>query len=169
MINRVRRLLVVVVLAFGVASATFAASQLGTVSSAGVRLVVPAGWHAVVSKTPSCDPERLIAASSARIRFGSGGRLAAPGKGHVLVLLLDDRLRQDRPVGDLERPAHFSVTWNRLVRLQGGCGLPNTPAFMRYFKTRNRYLGFIVYPGASVDNQRRAQTLAMMDSLRVSP
>jgi hypothetical protein len=40
---------------------------------------------------------------------------------------------------------------------------------MGYFKTRNRYFGFIVYPGAHLDNQRGAQTLAAMDSLRVNP
>jgi hypothetical protein len=63
----------------------------------------------------------------------------------VLIVLLEDHLRQDRPGGNLRRPAHFSVTWNRLVGVKAACGLPEAPAFMRYFKTHGRYLGFIVY------------------------
>lgn len=86
----------------------------------------------------------------------------------MLVLLLEDRYRQDRPTGDLVRPAHFSVTWNRLVTIKPACGLPNAPGFMRYFKTHGRYLGFIVYPGAQINRQTRRQTLAAMDSLRVN-
>ena len=81
--------------------------------------------------------------------------------------MLEDRYIQDRPVGDLPRATHFSVTWNRLVRLKAVCGLPNAPAYMRYFKTHGRYLGFIVYPGERVDETTRAKTLAVMDSLRV--
>jgi hypothetical protein len=48
------------------------------------------------------------------------------------------------------------------------CGNPDAPAFMRYFETRSRYMGFIVYPGAQTVQQVRAETLAVMDSLRVS-
>ena len=43
----------------------------------------------------------------------------------MLILLLEDRYRQDRPVGDLRRPAHFSIAWNRMVRLKPICGNPN--------------------------------------------
>jgi hypothetical protein len=39
---------------------------------------------------------------------------------------------------------------------------------MRYFKVDGRYLGFIVYPGRRVGTRTRAQTLALMDSLRVT-
>jgi hypothetical protein len=118
-----------------------------------------------VSKTPSCDPERLIVASSAPVHVTASGRVAAPGRTDVVVVLLEDR--HVRPRGDLRRPAHFSVRWNRLVRVQGDCGLPNVPAFIRYFKTHGRYLGFIVYPGARVGAATRAKTLALMDSLHL--
>ena len=40
---------------------------------------------------------------------------------------------------------------------------------MHYFKTHGRYLGFIVYPGSDVDALTRAKTLALMDSVRVTP
>ena len=136
------------------------------VSASGVRLKIPAGWHATVSKTPSCDPERLIVSSSAPLHVTASGRVAAPEPTDVVVVLLEDR--HVRPLGDLRRPAHFSVRWNRLVRVRGDCGLPNAPAFIRYFKTQGRYLGFIVYPGAHVGKATRAKTLALMDSLRVS-
>jgi hypothetical protein len=87
----------------------------------------------------------------------------------VVVILLEDRFVQDRPVGNLHRPAHFTIAWNKLVRLEPGgyCGSPNAPASMHYFKTRERYLGFIVYPGAHVGLRTRAQTLAVMNSLRL--
>jgi hypothetical protein len=39
---------------------------------------------------------------------------------------------------------------------------------MHYFKTHNRYLGYIVYPGSNVGLRTRAQTLTLMDSLRVT-
>jgi len=39
---------------------------------------------------------------------------------------------------------------------------------MHYFKTHSRYLGYIVYPGSSVGPRVRAQTVALMDSLRVT-
>ena len=146
------------------ASVAFAAGP--TVSTSGLRMSVPPGWHAVVSKTRSCDPERLIVASSAPIRVAASGGLAAPDRSQVLVVLLEDR--QVRPVGDLRRPTRFSVRWNRLTRVQGDCGLPDAPAFLRYFKSHGRYLGFIVYPGARVGNATRTKTLALMDSLRVS-
>ena len=137
------------------------------VSTSGVRLVVPKGWHGAVARAARCDPERLIVVSSGRIRFGSEGSLEAPREGDVLVVLLEDRLRKDRPLGNLQKPAHFSVTWNRLVRVQGDCGLPNAAAFMRYFEVDSRYLGFLIYPGTPVALRRRAETLAVMDSLRV--
>ena len=40
---------------------------------------------------------------------------------------------------------------------------------MHYFKTHGRYLGFIVYPGSGLSTSARAKTLALMDSLRVTP
>jgi len=85
----------------------------------------------------------------------------------VLILVLEDRYRQDRPVGDLRRPARFSVTWSRLARLKQFCGNPDAPAFMRYFRARGRYIGFIVYPGRHVSSRTRADTLDVMDSIRV--
>jgi hypothetical protein len=150
------------------ASASVALAAPRTVSTSGLHVTVPAGWHATVSKTPSCDPERLIVASSAPLHVAARGRLALPGRTDVLVLLLEDRYVRDRPVGGLPRPPRFSVRWHRLVRVQGDCGLPVAPAFMRYFRSRGRYLGFIVYPGAHVGTATRAKTLALMDSLRVS-
>jgi hypothetical protein len=163
-----RLLLPVAVLCASVAAVALAAPQPPAISTSGVRLVVPVGWHAVVSKTPDCDPERLLVVSSAPIRFRPRGDLAAPGRGEVLLLVLEDRYAQDRPFGDLRRPKHFSVAWNKLVRLKSVCGLPDAPAFMRYFKVHGRYLGFIVYPGLEVGARTRAQTLAVMDSVHVS-
>jgi hypothetical protein len=151
-------------LVFGI-SISVALAALGAVATSGLQLTVPAGWHATVSKTPRCDPERLIVASSAPVHVSARGRVAAPGRSDVLVLLLEDR--HVRPRGDLRRPAHFSVRWNRLVRVQGDCGLPNAPAFIRYFKTGGRYIGFIVYPGTHVGGATRAKTLALMDSLHL--
>ncbi|MGH2998671.1 MAG: hypothetical protein ACRDNM_05150 [Gaiellaceae bacterium] len=127
---------------------------------------VPTGWHAAITKTPSCDPERLIAVSSAPLRIGRTTTLAPPPHGNVLILLLEDRYRQDRPTGDLQRPAHFSVAWNRPVTLKPICGMPNTPAFLRYFRAHGRYVGFIVYPAGPIGSRTRAATLAIMDSLR---
>lgn len=107
--------------------------------------------------------------SSAPLRLGLGGTIGAPGRGQVVVLLLEDRLRVDRPVGDLRRPARFSVTWQRLTPLTPArfCGDPGVPAYFRYFRIRGRYLGFIVYPGRQIGQHVRANTLAVMDSLRV--
>lgn len=157
-----------VLLAASLALVAGVAPAARTISTSGVRLTVPAGWHSVVSKTPSCDPERLIVASSAPVRVSATGRLAAPARAEVLVLLLEDRQARDRPVGDLRRPRHFSVAWTRLRRLDGtGCGFPDARMFMRYFESHGRYLGFIVYPGADVGPATRAKTLALMDSLRV--
>ena len=78
---------------------------------------------------------------------------------------------QDRPSGDLRRPRHFTVDWDSLRTLapDGYCGNPRGPAAMHYFKTHGRYLGFIVYPGSDVGASARAKTLALMDSLRVTP
>jgi hypothetical protein len=87
----------------------------------------------------------------------------------VLVVLLEDRYRQDRPVGDLRWPRHFSVSWNHLAQIKPSCGLPASPAYMHYVKTHGRYLGFIVYPGSAVDAKTRAATIALMDSLHVNP
>lgn len=116
-----------------------------------------------------CDPQRLLIASPAPIRFRSGGHLAAPARGQVLVLVMEDRSVQDRPAGDLRRPSRFTVAWNELRRLDGGsaCGLPDAPAYLRYFRTHGRYIGFIVFPGRHVSGTMRAKTLAVMDSIRV--
>jgi hypothetical protein len=112
----------------------------------------------------------LIAVSSAPLRISGSGRIAAPQRGQVVILLLEDRYAQDRPIGDLWRPAHFAIAWNRLVRLEPSafCGNPDAPASVHYFKTRGRYLGFIVYPGTTIGPRTRATTLAVMDSLRVT-
>jgi hypothetical protein len=140
-----------------------------TVSTAGGSVQIPAGWQAQSAKTPSCDPERRIVASSAPTRIRAGGGLSSPPAGGVLVLLLEDRYRQDRPVGKLHRPRHFAVTWNQLTQIKPSCGLPSTPAYTRYFKTHGRYLGFIVYPGTAVGTATREATLKLMDSLRIKP
>lgn len=133
-------------------------------------LRIPSGWHAAVAKTPACDPERLIVASSAPLRISADGQVAAPRTGQVVMLLLEDRYIQDRPTGNLRRPARFKIAWNNLVNLEGSggvCGNPNAPAAIHYFKTHGRYLGFIIYPGGTISPRTRADTLAVMDSLRV--
>jgi hypothetical protein len=152
----------------GAVSVALASAPTKVVSTAGVTLHVPVAWHAAVARTPTCDPERLIVASSAPIRTNRTARLASPPSGQVLILLLEDRYRQDRPVGNLRRPAHFVVAWRRLVHLKPSCGLPNAPAYMRYFKTHTRYIGFIVYPTGRINAEVRADTLAIMDSLLVT-
>lgn len=151
--------------------ATAFASSGREVATSGVHLAIPAGWHAVVAKTPQCDPERLIVASSGRLRISATGRVASPHPSEVIVLLLEDRQVQDRPSGDLRRPLRFTVDWERLRTLapDGYCGNPRGSAAMHYFKTHGRYLGFIVYPGSHVGASARAKTLALMDSLRVTP
>lgn len=150
-------------------AAADAGSNGRTVSTAGVSLQLPAGWQAQTRKTPACDPERLIVASSTPLHIGRNGRLLSPPAGAVLVVLLEDRYRQDRPVGDLRRPRHFSVTWNHLAHIKPSCGLPASPAYMRYVKTRSRCLGFIVYPGGVVGAKTREATVTLMNSLHVNP
>lgn len=168
----VRALLVTCIAALGVAmSPALAASPGRVVSTSGVRLALPAGWQAIVAKTPQCDPERLIVASSGRLRVSANGRVSSARPEQVIVLLLEDRLSVDRPVGDLRRPRHFTVDWGGLRTLSpdGYCGNPKGAAAMHYIRTSGRYLGFIVYPGSRVSAATRTQTLALMDSLRVSP
>jgi hypothetical protein len=166
----VRIVLVVclVVLAGSVADASGTSGR--TISTTGVALRLPTRWQAAVSRTPGCDPERLIVASSEPLRIGASGRVASPASRAVIVLLLEDRQLQDRPSGDLRLPSHFQIDWNDLRTLEpdGFCGNPKGPAAMHYFKTHSRYLGYIVYPGRNVGPRVRAQTVALMDSLRVT-
>jgi hypothetical protein len=152
------------------ASAACVASPGGELRTSGIGVIVPTGWHATVAKTPRCDPERLIVASSGSLRISATGRVASPHPGEVIVLLLEDRQVQDRPVGDLRRPRHFTVDWGSLRTLSpdGYCGNPRGRAAMHYFKSHRRYLGFIVYPGSNVGTSTRAKTLMLMDSLRVA-
>jgi hypothetical protein len=138
------------------------------ISAAGVSIQIPAGWQAQVSKTPACDPERLIVASSTRMLIRPDGQLPSPRASTLLIVLLEDRYRQDRPVGDLRRPEQFSVSWNRLARIKPSCGLPSSPGYMRYVRTHGRYLGFIVYPGAATRPRTREATVTLMDSLHVN-
>jgi hypothetical protein len=158
------------VVAICLVAATGLASSGREVVTSGVQLAIPVGWHAAIAKTPQCDPERLIAASSGRLRISATGRVASPRPGEVVVLLLEDRQVQDRPSGDLRRPNHFSVDWSSLRTLEpdGFCGNPRGSAAMHYFKTHGRYLGFIIYPSSRVGAFARAKTLALMDSLRVT-
>jgi hypothetical protein len=83
------------------------------------------------------------------------------------VFVLEDRLREDRPVGDLRRPAHFTVDWNHLRRLEPCCQSPTAPAYLRYVKQEGRYVGFVVYPVGRISAATRAQTSRLLDSLRV--
>jgi len=168
-ISGIRRLLVIALLTFGAAPAALATEPSRTISTAGATLRIPPGWHGAVARKPDCDPERLIVVASAPLHISSSGQVARPRAGQVVILLLEDRYVQDRPVGDLLRPAHFTIAWNKLARLEPGryCGSPNAPASMHYFKTHERYLGFIVYPGARIGPRTRAKTLALMDSLRI--
>jgi hypothetical protein len=152
-------------------SATAASWTTGRIiSTTGVTLRVPTGWHAAVSRTPDCDPERLIVASSEPLRISASGGVASPTGRAVIVLLLEDRQVQDRPSGDLRLPRHFAIAWNYLRTLapDGYCGNPKGAAAMHYFKTHGRYLGYIVYPGSNPGRRVRAETLALMDSLRVT-
>jgi hypothetical protein len=139
------------------------------ISDSGVRVAIPARWYASTAKSTICDPQRLLVASSAPIRFRPGGRLAPPARGQVLLLVMEDRYVQDRPSGDLRRPTHFSVSWHQLRHLDGGsaCSLPDSPAYLRYFEAHGRFIGFIVFPGSRVGATTRAKTLAVMDSIRV--
>jgi hypothetical protein len=113
----VRSVLVVCLLVVA-GSATAASRTSGnTISTTGVTLRVPTGWHAAVSRTPDCDPERLIVASSEPLRISADGRVASPTSRAVIVLLLEDRQIQDRPLGDLRVPSHFQIDWNSLRTL----------------------------------------------------
>ena len=143
-----------------------AGSAARTVTYAGVSLSVPAGWYATAAPTQNCDPERLIAVSTSPLRRG----FALPrGSGAVLVFVLEDRLRADRPVGDLRRPVHFTVDWNNLRRLEPCCQSPTAPAYLRYVKQGGRYVGFVVYPVGRISATTRAQTLQILDSLGIRP
>lgn len=165
-----RSLLFVIAIALVALCAVASASRSGDIiATAGVSIQIPAGWQAQVSKTPACDPERLIVASSTRMHIRPDGQLPSPRAGAVLIVLLEDRYRLDRPVGDLRRPQHFSVAWNRLARIKPSCGLPSSPGYMRYVKTHGRYLGFIVYPGRATGPRTREATVTLMDSLHVNP
>ena len=139
------------------------------VATNGTTLRVPAGWHAAVSKTPGCDPIRLIVASSAPLRITASGTVRNPTRGNVTVLLLEDRLKIDQPKNAPPRPAHFVVRWNELREITSICGNPKPPAYMFWFRAKSRYLGFIVYPTGAIPQTTRAKTLALMNSLRVSP
>jgi hypothetical protein len=143
-----------------------ASAKAHTVASAGLQLTLPAGWQADRNKLLSCDPERLILVSSSPIRTAHTGGLLPPSRGQVLIMVVEDHV--NLPSGNLHRPPHFTVTWNRLARLEGGCGNPHTPVAIRFFHTHGRYLGFDVYPGPGLSAKTRAQTLAVMDSLRVT-
>lgn len=156
-------------LALAGSPAAVSAARDRVISDGRVHLTIPAGWEASSSKSTICDPQRLLVASSAPIRFRSSGHLSAPGPGQVLVLVMEDRDVQDRPAGDLRRPNRFTLAWSGLRHLDGGsaCGLPDAPAYLRYFKTHGRYIGFIVFPGHRVISRTRAKTLAVMDSIRV--
>ena len=73
----------------------------------------------------------------------------------LLMIMLDDSTR------------HVQIN-DGLTRLDPVCGLPHALAFMRYFKERSRYVGFIVFPGARIEGRTRSAVLAVMDSLRVA-
>jgi len=168
----VRIVLVVCLLALAGSVPAASGTSGRTISTTGVTLRLPTRWHAAVSRTPDCDPERLIVASSEPLRISAGGRVASPASRAVIVLLLEDRQLQDRPSGDLcgSRDTSRSTGTTTYVQLEpdGFCGNPKGPAAMHYFKTHSRYLGYIVYPGSSVGPRVRAQTVALMDSLRVT-
>ena len=136
---------------------------------AGVSVRVPAGWYAATAPTPGCDPMRLIAVSSAPLRpHGARGGFALPRhSGQVLVFVLEDRLREDRPVGDLRRPAHFTVDWDSLRRLEPCCESPTAPSYLRYVKQEGRYVGFVVYPIGRIGAKTRSETLRLLDSLTI--
>lgn len=113
---------------------------------------VPAGWRAAAA-SDDCDPtERL--------------RIVSPG-GRVVVLVLEDHV--NRPTGDLRRPARFHVAWNRLSRLEGCCETPGGPGWLRWFRQRGRLVGVLVHPRGAPPAEVRAQTDALLDSLRVAP
>jgi hypothetical protein len=146
-----------------------AGSAARTVLVAGVSVRVPAGWYAAAAPTPTCDPMRLIAVSSAPLRPYEGHRgFALPRRpGAVLVFVLEVRIREDRPVGDLRRPTHFTVDWDNLRRLEPCCQSPTAPSYLRYVEQRGRYIGFVVYPIGRVSTVTRSQTLQLLDSLTI--
>ena len=151
--------------------ASGAAPSLAVVRVSGVSVRLPAGWQWAVARTPQCDPQRLLVASSAPVRIGAGGRLAAPGAGVVTVLVVEDVQVEDRPVGNLRRPRHFTIDWGNLRTYEpdGFCGNPRGAAAVHYVKLGGRYIGLIVHPGVGVSDLVREQTLALLDSLRVEP
>jgi hypothetical protein len=148
-----------------------AASAGRAVLVAGVSVRVPAGWYAAAAPTPTCDPMRLIAASSAPLRRYEAHRgFALPRhSGEVLVFVLEVRVREDRPVGDLRRPAHFTVDWDNLRSLEPCCESPTAPAYLRYVKQAGRYVGFVVYPVGRTSASTRRATLELLDSLTIRP
>ncbi|HZP73444.1 MAG TPA: hypothetical protein VFA97_08720 [Gaiellaceae bacterium] len=142
-------------------------SAIETATSAGVQVTIPAGWHADTNRAPACDPARLMLLSSGPIRTAHTGGLLPPTRDQVLVAVVEDHA--NLPVGNLHRPARFSVDWSHPLRLEGsGCGVPDAPASMHWFHTHGRYLGLTVFPGSDVAAATRAQTIAVMDSLRVT-
>jgi hypothetical protein len=164
-----RQLLLLGVLVLSVCpSAGAEQASVRRVESAGVQVTIPAGWHADTNKALSCDPQRLMLLSSGRLRTARTGGLLAPPRSQVLIAVVEDHV--NLPSGNLHRPARFSIDWNHPVRLDGGSGCtgPDAPAVMHWFRTRGRYLGLTVYPGTDVAAATRTQTIAVMDSLRVT-
>jgi hypothetical protein len=141
------------------------------VSFAGVSVQAPTGWYAVAAPTPGCDPERLIAVSSAPLRpYEQHRGFALPRRrGSVLVFVLEVQVRGDRPVGDLRRPRHFAVDWTHLRRLEPCCEAPTAPSYLRYVRQHGRYIGFVVYPVGRVGAATRAATGRLVDSLTIGP
>lgn len=124
---------------WAIVTAAPAGSAGRTVSVAGVSLGVPAGWHAAAALTPNCDPERLIAVSSAPlIPYEEHRGFALPRRGEVLVFVLEVRLREDRPIGDLRRPSHFTVEWEHLRRFEPCCQSPTAPPNTHSLTIRRR-------------------------------
>jgi hypothetical protein len=160
------RILVLTVAAGCVFACTASGAGRPVVAVARTSLRIPTGWHAVVSRTPACDPERLIVASSAPLRITASGTVRSPARGEVTILLLEDI--KFRPANPVSRPARFSVRWDELQNITSICGNPKTPAFMTWFRDHRRYIGFIVYPHGNVPSATRTSALAVMDSLRVA-
>ncbi|HEX4519674.1 MAG TPA: hypothetical protein VH063_08860 [Gaiellaceae bacterium] len=160
---------ILAVLALTFTSTATGKEQPRTISAAGATLRIPSGWHAVVARTSDCDPQRLVVVSSAPLHVSSAGRFAAAPEGQVVVVLMQSRDGQDRLGSNHPQPTHFSIDWNRLVRLLPShfCGNPGGRASQHIFKARGRYIGFLVYPTGQVGPPVRAGTLAVMDSLRV--
>ena len=83
------------------------------------------------------------------------------------MFVLEDRLREDRPTGDLRRPPHFTITWENLRRLEPCCQSPTAPAYLRYVKQQGRYVGFVVYPIGRIGAETKSETLRVLDSLTI--